>query len=158
MGIQPTEGNAVKAIGFTGSRTGLSDPQKATLETFISTMEVSRFHSGDCKGCDAQAFKIVRRLRPNAYLAVHPPSNKSMRAYCRPDQGCGIIHPPKECLARNRDIVNTTDLLLATPDTIREKLRSGTWATIRFARKVFKPIVYIFPDGTLKLEKPREHQ
>lgn len=158
MGIQPTAGDVVKAVGFTGGRKGLTDLQKSSLDAFIAPMKISRFHSGDCRGCDEQAFKVVRRLHPNVYMEVHPPSNKSMRAYCRPWQGCGVVHPPRPYLTRNHDIVDATDLLIATPNSMEEKLNSGTWATIRYARKAQKPIVCIFPDGTLKLEKPHEHQ
>ena len=37
-----------------------------------------------------------------------------------------------------------------------EQLRSGTWATVRHARKLKRPIVIINPDGTLLLERVPE--
>ena len=49
--------------------------------------------------------------------------------------------PPKPYLKRNEDIVNKCDVLIACPiDKNKEILRSGTWATIRKARKLNKTI------------------
>jgi len=39
-------------------------------------------------------------------------------------------------------------LVLACPAQKREQLRSGTWATIRYARKTGVKMFVIFPDGT----------
>ena len=64
------------------------------------------------------------------------------------------IRLPKKPLIRNRDIVRETAVLIATPEQTIEQLRSGTWATVRYARKMNRPTVLIFPDGTLTLERP----
>jgi hypothetical protein len=45
------------------------------------------------------------------------------------------------------DIVVESELLIATPKEVKEQLRSGTWATVRRARKVGIPIILITPDG-----------
>ena len=37
-------------------------------------------------------------------------------------------------------------------DSQNEILRSGTWATIRYARKKSKKVMLIFPDGTMTKE------
>jgi hypothetical protein len=39
---------------------------------------------------------------------------------------------------------------LACPRGYTEELRSGTWATIRYARKTGVPYVIIFPDRTVE--------
>ena len=49
-------------------------------------------------------------------------------------------------------LVDACEVLLATPKG-PEKLRSGTWATVRYARKVGKRIVIIEPDGK-QVEQP----
>ena len=59
------------------------------------------------------------------------------------------IRPAKPPLDRNHDIVERCDLLIATPHTVEEQLRSGTWATIRYARKVHRPHYIIRPCGQL---------
>ena len=52
-------------------------------------------------------------------------------------------------LDRNKDMVRETAWLIAAPAEPEEQLRSGTWSTIRFARKLGKPVFLIFPDGTV---------
>jgi hypothetical protein len=53
-------------------------------------------------------------------------------------------------LERNTEIVKACDVLIATPKEQDEVLRSGTWATIRRARKYDKKLAVIFPDGMCK--------
>jgi hypothetical protein len=48
-------------------------------------------------------------------------------------------------LERNRDIVDATVALLAGPDGNRERQRSGTWATVRYARGIGNRPVAILP-------------
>jgi hypothetical protein len=43
-------------------------------------------------------------------------------------------------------------MLIALSITFREVVRSGTWSTIRYARKRSKPITVILPDGSLQRE------
>ena len=38
-------------------------------------------------------------------------------------------------LERNKNIVNAVDFIIAAPDG-PEKVRSGTWSTVRYAKKV----------------------
>ena len=96
-------------------------------------------HSGDCLGADALAFKYAKKLGWKNEL--HPPLNPKYRAYCK---GYDKIHPEKEYLARNRDIVDSSKFLIAFPkDPSKEEQRSGTWATIRYARKKGKRIYYV---------------
>ena len=57
------------------------------------------------------------------------------------------ILDPRPYLARNRDIVDASDLMLACPAEQQEVLRSGTWATIRYALKRDKHLIVIHPNG-----------
>ena len=57
------------------------------------------------------------------------------------------MHPAKDYLVRNHDIVDVCDVLVATPGQKEEQIRSGTWATIRYARKIRKQIIIVYPDG-----------
>jgi hypothetical protein len=61
------------------------------------------------------------------------------------------MHECKEYLDRNHDIVDSSDLLIAVSESTVEVLRSGTWATIRYAKKLRKPIKIIYPDGKVEL-------
>lgn len=57
--------------------------------------------------------------------------------------------PVKKPLDRNRDIVEAAEVLIACPDG-PERQRSGTWATIRHALRVGKPVVIVWPDGRVE--------
>jgi hypothetical protein len=62
---------------------------------------------------------------------VHPPTDDRKRAFCT---GNGADWEPKPYLERNHDIVDETTILIACPNG-EERMRSGTWATVRYARQ-----------------------
>ena len=62
-----------------------------------------------------------------------------MRAFCIGT----IVKEPQPYLQRNHNIVNECDMLVAFPSTSNEVLRSGTWSTIRYAKKAKKPVEII---------------
>ena len=108
---------------------------------------VQQLHLGDCIGADAEAYEEAVRL--GIKTVGHPPDNASKRAFCEYDEE----RPPKPYLARNRDIVmEGIDGLIAAPKEFVEVLRSGTWATVRYARKAGRRIWIVMPDGTIKEE------
>lgn len=135
--------------GFTGSRRGMTCDQLATMETQILCHITGWWHHGDCVGSDkaSHALAIAHRLQ----TCVHPPSDSRLRAWCKGD----IILEPKHYLARNCDIVDSTCRLIAAPATMDEELRSGTWYTVRFARKLGRLIIIVLPDGSVKVEKEK---
>ena len=45
-------------------------------------------------------------------------------------------------------ILYIADQMFAAPAQREQRLHSGTWATIRYARHVGKPLLIIYPDGT----------
>jgi NAD(P)H-hydrate repair Nnr-like enzyme with NAD(P)H-hydrate dehydratase domain len=129
--------------GFTGTQQGMTDNQK---ETFAKLLErVDELHHGDCIGADADAHRIAKDLKKSVHS--YPPINQSKRAFCDAD----VINSEKEYLVRNHDIVDSSDFLIATPKGNKEELRSGTWATIRYARKVGKKVVIIWPNGKMNV-------
>lgn len=136
-------------IGFTGTQKGMKASQAGKLYGILNEyynynlFDNSEFHHGDCYGADAQAHQIAKSFKLN--IIIHPPINTSKRAFCKDYY---LILPEKEYLDRNKDIVKSCELLIATPNEFREQLRSGTWSTIRFARKRKKKIIIIYPDGS----------
>ena len=129
-------------IGFTGTRTRMTAKQKTQLEVILrkklSSGKVA-FHHGDCIGADAEAATLAESL--GCYLIVHPPLDPMKRAFTRSSE----IRPAKPYMERNLAIVLETRLLVAAPKTIKEELRSGTWATIRRARIHKVPVVILVP-------------
>jgi len=136
------------SLGFTGTQVGLTPKQRKTLE-FILRKFVgveSKLRHGDCIGADDEANALARNL--NFKTIAHPPISSKKRAFCEVDKSL----PEKDYLDRNHDIVNCSKLLIACPRESHENLRSGTWATIRYARKMNKDLIIIFFDGTLRKE------
>jgi hypothetical protein len=133
-------------VGFTGTRLRLSDVCISSLTQVLDYLYVESFHHGDCLGADTHAHRIAKSL--GYVVEVHPPDVDSKRSFCDGD----VIHPPKTYMKRNADIVNVCDLLIATPHTNHETVRSGTWSTVRKARKLGKKIIIVYPNGTISTE------
>jgi hypothetical protein len=138
-------------FGFTGTRKGMNKIQLENLDGFYKNIfyqntiyryTIKEFHHGDCIGADDQAAEIFIKV-PHI---IHPPSNPKYRAF---REGHFIL-PERSYLERNCDIVDAADMLLAASGTNDEQVRSGTWSTIRYAKKVGKSIVIFYPDGTIE--------
>lgn len=135
-------------IGITGTREGLTDEQYLTIVRNIEFLkDVEELHHGDCLGADAQVAEIFDFHIPDVKIIGHPPTKSYLRAYSKVTDE---FLPPKEFLDRNRDIVIASDIMYAFPKEMNEVLRSGTWATIRFAKKVKKPLIIFWPDGLME--------
>ena len=140
-----------KKISFTGTRDCLTKSQKIILLDEILYMkehysELIIVH-GDCIGADAD----IHDMAMSNELIIHkrPCNINSQRAFT---EGGLIIAEPENPLDRNKKIVNESDELFACPNGFEEKLRSGTWSTVRYARKKKIPITIIWPDGTINEE------
>lgn len=142
-------------LGFTGG------PRKLTaVQTFVMHGWLVRelrggdeFHHGDCVGADETAAGFVAELKPHRgtlTIVGHPSIDEKARAFTM----CDHLWLPKDFLDRNRDIVNSTEILLATPNTAHEIRRSSDWSTVRYARAKRHPITIIYPSGRLKEEIP----
>lgn len=131
-------------LGMTGNRYGISNDAQIKLFDFLNKNTTTEVHHGDCIGADAMFHNICTNL--NIKTIIHPPDNNKMRMFC---QG-NVILSAKKYLTRNRDIVNGTDILIAFPSSKEEILRSGTWSTIRYAKKVNKKVIIIYPNGELE--------
>jgi hypothetical protein len=139
--------------GFTGTQIGMSDRQKEALRALFERDTIDEFHHGDCVGADYEAHVIVWGLTFGPTIVIHPPTIRSKRAFCfgydhptRPRRwrAHGIVQlPAKPYLDRNHDIVDQTDTLIAAPRTNDEEQRSGTWATVRYARRLGRPIIML---------------
>lgn len=129
-------------VGFTGSHLGLSEEQKQVLTRIMQPKPIE-VHHGDCIGGDVYFHHVAKNL--NLRVVLHPPSNPKSRCFCDAD----YTHKEKPYLDRNHDIVDDTDILIACPATAKEVLRSGTWATIRYAEKKKKTIIFIYPSGRI---------
>ncbi len=146
-------------LGFTGTRDGLTEKQYNTLVRCIRAREGETINSdfffsgkprmwdtllhGDCIGADLEAHNIavVARIPINVY----PPTDNKHRVFCDGEWTA----QPQSYLDRNKAIVNRSDALIACPKG-PEELRSGTWSTVRYARKQKKTVYIIYPDGRIE--------
>lgn len=137
-------------IGFTGTQEGMTGPQSAALAGYLSTarFDIEEAHHGDCIGADAEFHAHVRLWAPRALIVGHIPLASDRRAFCNFDE----VREPHEYLVRNHHIVDETVILLAAPKG-PETLRSGTWATIRYAREKLRKRIIFWPDGRVETEK-----
>ena len=132
-------------IGFKGTRHGMSVEQLDAFKAFIKAKESDEFHHGMCVGSDKQAHDFIKSEKIK--IVGHPPKYKKFMAECE----CDYVMKPYDYLQRNKNIVDETDVMVATPDT-KERVRSGTWSTIRYARKQGKKIYIIHKNGRITIE------
>lgn len=118
-------------VGFTGTRDGMSQSQKEAFVIKMYDLQPVEFHHGDCLGADSEAHDIVREFFPKCKIIIWPPKIKTQRAFKNGD----VLMKPDEYLTRNKQIVDSTDVLLGSPKaSTYESPRSGSWYTIRYAR------------------------
>ena len=128
-------------IGFTGTQIGMTAIQCGLFLGRLRELHPTEFHHGDCIGADWNAHNIIRHHFPGCRVVIHPPIIERKRTFCAGD----FVHEPLDYLVRDKNIVNATDLLIAAPKSDVESLRSGTWSTVRYAKKTGKKVILIFP-------------
>lgn len=127
-------------VGFTGTQRGMTDRQRGALRQLLERLQPAQFHHGDCIGADAQAHAMA--VSANVPVYVHPPTDIRKRAFTT---DATSSFPARPYLERNHNIVDSVDVLVATPAQADEVLRSGTWSTIRYARKIGIDVIVLEP-------------
>jgi hypothetical protein len=138
-------------VGVTGTRVGMTDAQRGTFgELMILDLRATSFHHGSCQGADVEAARIVDHVYGDACKIIcHPgPDGDPYKACSDIDNE---IRPPKGHFARNRDIVDETDLLIVCPREMERQERGGTWYTYDYAKKKGKRVLVCWPDGSLTI-------
>lgn len=134
-------------LGFTGTSEGMRPRQRKAVRQLL--WQVNVLHLGDCVGADAEAYEEAVSL--GVKTVGHPPSDGKLRAFLTYDDE----RPAKPYLVRDRDIaMEGVHGLIAAPSGWVEELRSGTWATVRYARQAKRHIWIVRPDGSVREENP----
>lgn len=134
-------------VGFTGTRDGPTPRQHATMKRVLSALPITRFVHGAEAHSDTFAHYIVRAAHGAIPIELHPCDIRGTRSHLvSGNYPYDIIFPELPPLERNKIIVSRVSGLIATPKS-SEEIRSGTWATIRYARKIFCPVYIIEPSG-----------
>lgn len=129
--IVPTIPPSDVRVGFTGTRRALLTSEQAWVRRVLTELHRpgAQFHHGDCVGADWFAQGVASEL--DYYTVAHPGEDTRFRAYTAND----YTMPARSALERDHQIVFHSTVLVAVPRE-REVLRSGTWATVRFARYI----------------------
>ena len=146
-------------LGFTGSRHEPTKQQKDWLFQFISDNNPEEFHHGCCAGSDSYAHWCARTCMEAGYglnqIVLHPPGKPGWEMkYTAWEYANCLWFPKRDYLARNRDIVNNTDMLVALPNGPEKMRGSGTWYTIRYANKQGKSVLICDPLGQIEKRNP----
>lgn len=145
-----------KDIGFTGTQRGMTFEQKVAVYRLLRLpeYEFGKCRHGDCIGADADFHELC--LQVPRQVIIHPPTDPKKRAYClarHPTYRAFVSQTDAaEYMQRNLDIVKQSRILIATPGEVQEQLRSGTWATVRYARRCI-PVTIVYPDGSILYDK-----
>jgi hypothetical protein len=124
-------------IGFTGNRHGLNSEQKVQIISILDKYNNLILSHGDCVGSDTDFHNLCvnyrnEHLNKKIMIHIYPPNNPVLRAFNQ----CDLIMDEKPYLQRNLDIVTNSSILIACPvNKNKEEWRSGTWSTIRKAKK-----------------------
>lgn len=142
------------SIGFTGSRSGLASKQALALIALLRGLREAHviIAHGDCTGSDDHAARIAYALKYRMDVWPGPEGKHAGLWRLLGDQPGVTVHPSMGYRERDWYIVENSDLLVACPsgEEAAQK-RSGTWATVRDARKILPrcPTIIVWPDGTV---------
>lgn len=149
-----TSGRSKLRLAFTGTRAGGTGTQVRKMKREINrlmdlyTADHIIFVHGACKGGDFQ-FHMAAIKSGAKYIEMWPSTSKTTRMLelkeRTPKTVKLVTHRAKAPLDRNADIVKGAFRLIALPKEAKEVTRSGTWSTVRIARKSRIPVKVIKP-------------
>lgn len=144
-----------KIVAFAGHRyewhcIGVEEKLLKTIEELINK-GYTTFYDGACGAFDKKCLHAVLELKhkyPNIKLIrILSYYHHEKEKYELPDYYDGSIYPDLESLhykqvitKRNEWIVDNSDILVCH---IEEIYKSGAYNTVKYARKINKPIIYI---------------
>jgi hypothetical protein len=134
-------------VGLTGTRFGGTAEQLRNLEEIWVWLRPRALHHGLCRGVDEEGHELMRRLDPLVRIHGHPATDDGWRI----DVAVDVLWKPLPYLERNHLLVDAVEVLFALPAEERERLRSGTWATVRYARSRSVPVHLLRPSGAVEV-------
>jgi hypothetical protein len=144
----------VKILAVTGTSKVhyITDVQKRWAKLILETLSgygYDQLVSGEAAGWDEVINDIAREAGWKTY--GYPSSAHAHRIEVdgRAD--------PKRPLERDWDMAEICDAMMAGPAGPESSWpRAGEWATVRYARSLFKPVFIVYPDGKTEYEENRE--
>jgi predicted Rossmann fold nucleotide-binding protein DprA/Smf involved in DNA uptake len=120
----------------------MTTAQHSAFARRLYAREWSLFVHGGAIGADEMAHFIALGRVP---VHVRPCDIRDQQGFC---PGAAMVYPERPPLLRNVDIVDACAVLVACPSGAEHR-KSGTWATVRYARQVGREVVIVWPDGTV---------
>lgn len=155
-------------LTFTGTRRGTTPAQLLAAFNLVVLYAPERFLHGGAPGADAEIDDLVapwywergsgeKRLLAAIFgtppIGVYPAEVDRHAHWMIRAEYAAIreVYEPQDPLRRNRIMARLCHRLVACPaEQIGESLRSGTWATVRYAREAGKPVTIVRPDGKME--------
>ena len=142
-------------LGVSGTQNGSTVEQRWLFAKLLWEAEPSQLRHGDCIGVDKEMHDIYTAIMLHGGVFLHPASGVGhKRAHVKR----GVVEVAREFppLIRNTHIVDNSDFMAFFPQNEKgEILRSGTWATIRYARDAQTDHLIIRPSG--RIDPPRSN-
>jgi len=141
-------------VGTTGTLLGPRPAQYDAFKRFVRRLPIKRFVHGGARGWDTLAHHAVRSHFPDIPIEIRPGRDPGTTV-TMPLGRCDI-YPALAKLERNMVIVGRIHGLIAVPKQDIEERRSGTWATVRYARKLGCPVYVVLSDGRIVRDREPE--
>lgn len=150
-----SESSSTINCGLTATRAGLTGYQKTNLNVAFHWLSGNpktanfKLLNGCAIGGDEEASLLLPSWRCVGFPARHKDSSEKARRHC------GELRAEAPPLTRNGHILAESHTLFGCPQGEAEELRSGTWATVRAARRMDLPLVLFLPSGQVRFEPGR---
>lgn len=135
---------SIDIVAFTGTQEGMTKLQRKAFRTLLWEMEPKVLIHGDCIGADAQAHDIAVKFEIEVW--IRPCWIRAKRAF---KEG-KLLADPEDPIERNHKMVDQSHAVIGCPKQVEPQLRSGTWATLRYARKRDSLRWIVYPDGSVQ--------
>jgi hypothetical protein len=139
-------------LGFTGSRDRMDEQEQYFWLDFLQGLEGWKgFVTGGCVGFDDFVGRTLVEIFPTHIHRVYVPADRSRVAAWWRDPKLAPFVEIREMASgttykdRNQALVDDVAALVANPKYTEDDPmsgRSGTWQTIRMARRAMKPVIY----------------
>lgn len=141
-------------VGFSGTRAGMTSEQYREVRGWVAARLASivAVHHGCCVGADVDFHNICVDLGLIKLIQLHPSNNRGTNKLLELRQMADVakIWPEGEPLERDQVIVSCSSVLLITPQSDDEVVRSGTWATKRKADRMRVPVIHFRVEGEVE--------
>lgn len=147
-------------VSFTGTRADMTKAQAGRCMAVLRHLTPAYVCHGGCRGADRTFHRLVALVfGTDVPRHIYPGDNAQLRWALEDGQLTErelsvLAIPSDDYLKRDRLMVRLAAYVIATPKGTKEQMRgSGTWASIRYARKLGKPRCIIWPDGSTTEEQ-----